>query len=443
MNTRRTGALFALLPVAVPDRAWAHSGTHLAPHDLWSAWSFDPGVLGGLALAGLVYVSGLRRLWARAGAGRGVARWRPYCFAAGLGVLGAALVSPLHALGTALFSGHMTQHLLLMVPAPLLLVLGAPLLPALHALPQGMHRPLSTVWRRARALRAAFAFLALAPVTWLLNTVVLWIWHAPPLFEAALRSGRIHALEHASFLAASVLLWAVVFPSRPVRVRQGTGVLLIVTTAMQGGLLAAILTFAETPWYGSYEATAHAWGLTALEDQQLAGAIMWVPSSIAYLVAATVLFLLWLGGRTGHPARLTVPPAPPAPARTGGAVATQVLVLMLLAGALAACGDRAGASARVAVPDGDPGQGRRLIRAYGCGNCHTIPGVRGARGTVGPPLTAFARRDLIAGKFRNSPDRLVAWIMNAPALDPGVAMPDLGVTESQARHISAYLYQLR
>lgn len=91
----------------------------------------------------------------------------------------------------------------------------------------------------------------------------------------------------------------------------------------------------------------------------------------------------------------------------------------------------------------DPAIGRQLIQDNGCGNCHTIPGVRGARGTVGPPLTEFAARDFIAGKFENRPDNLVAWIMNPPKLDPGVAMPDLGITEEEARHISAYLYTLR
>jgi hypothetical protein len=261
-----------------------------------------------------------------------------------------------------------------------------------------------------------------------LNTVVLWIWHAPPLFEAALASEPMHGAEHASFLAVSLLLWAAVFPTRSLRQRQGSAVLLVVTTGMQGGLLAAILTFAEAPWYATYELTAHAWGLTPLEDQQLAGAIMWVPSSIAYLVAATLLFHLWLAG--------------PAPPRRHARALRQASLLILATG-IASCGDRAGASALAAIPGGDPDQGRRLIVVYGCGNCHTIPGVRGARGTVGPPLTAFGRRDLIAGKFRNGPEELIAWIMDAPALDPGVAMPDLGVTESQARHIASYLYQLR
>jgi cytochrome c1 len=114
--------------------------------------------------------------------------------------------------------------------------------------------------------------------------------------------------------------------------------------------------------------------------------------------------------------------------------------LVLLAGA---CGDAARGGGDSRVLGGNPEIGERLIVDNGCGNCHTIPGVRGARGTVGPPLTQFAERDFIAGKFENEPGNLVAWIMNPPKLDPGVAMPDMGITEEEARHIAAYLYTLR
>lgn len=117
-----------------------------------------------------------------------------------------------------------------------------------------------------------------------------------------------------------------------------------------------------------------------------------------------------------------------------------IAALVLFSGACRG-GDRVASDQRVLGGDSDTG--RHLIVENGCGNCHTIPGVRGARGTVGPPLTQFAERDFIAGKFENRPGNLVAWIMNPPELDPGVAMPDLGITEEEARHIAAYLYTLR
>jgi cytochrome c len=95
------------------------------------------------------------------------------------------------------------------------------------------------------------------------------------------------------------------------------------------------------------------------------------------------------------------------------------------------------------VPGGNPAQGKQLIASYGCGACHTIPGVSGADGLVGPPLEKFARRAYIAGEVPNNADFLVRWIEVPQAIEPGTAMPNLGVTEGQARNIAAYLYTLR
>lgn len=92
---------------------------------------------------------------------------------------------------------------------------------------------------------------------------------------------------------------------------------------------------------------------------------------------------------------------------------------------------------------GDPARGSALIRSYGCAQCHTIPGVRGASALVGPPLTGIASRVYIAGVATNTPDHMIRWVMNPKAIDPKTAMPYLGVTEDQARDIAAYLYTLR
>lgn len=91
---------------------------------------------------------------------------------------------------------------------------------------------------------------------------------------------------------------------------------------------------------------------------------------------------------------------------------------------------------------GDSERGATLIHVYGCGGCHTIPGVRGAEGMVGPPLTAFAYRSFIAGRLPNEPRNLIRWIMDPQAVKPWTAMPDLGIRETEARHIAAYLYTL-
>lgn len=92
---------------------------------------------------------------------------------------------------------------------------------------------------------------------------------------------------------------------------------------------------------------------------------------------------------------------------------------------------------------GAPARGRSLIRAYGCGSCHTIPGVRGANSMVGPPLIGIRHRTYIAGVLENTPENLVRWIHDPQAVDPRTAMPYLGVSPAEARHIAAYLYTLR
>jgi cytochrome c len=96
----------------------------------------------------------------------------------------------------------------------------------------------------------------------------------------------------------------------------------------------------------------------------------------------------------------------------------------------------------IVATGGTASEGERLIRQYGCGSCHTIPGVRAARGLVGPPLISFGRRTFIAGHVPNSPDNLVRWIMGPQSIDAGTAMPTLGLTEQQARDVAAYLYTL-
>lgn len=121
--------------------------------------------------------------------------------------------------------------------------------------------------------------------------------------------------------------------------------------------------------------------------------------------------------------------------RTWGVAGALVLLT------LGACGSE---QPRLAVTGtgGNPEHGPALIRQYGCGACHTIHGVRGARGKVGPPLTGLASRVYIAGALPNTPEHLIAWIQAPQEIEPGTAMPDVGVTEPHARHIAAYLYTL-
>lgn len=121
---------------------------------------------------------------------------------------------------------------------------------------------------------------------------------------------------------------------------------------------------------------------------------------------------------------------------------TTLIVALGCAVVLVACGANAVGQPVVAVPDGDPVVGKALLETYACVTCHTIPGVRGPESYVGPPLNAWAEREYIAGNLVNEPDNLVEWIVNPQAIEPGTAMPTLGVSPEEARDIAAYLYTL-
>ena len=284
--------LAVALGVAAGSTAYAHEVAPLAPHDLWRAWSTDPGVALPLALAAGLYTRGARALWRQAGGGHGVRHWQALGFAIGWIALAVALVSPLHALGETLFSAHMAQHELLMAVAAPLLVLGRPALAFLWGLPVGWRRAAGR-WAAVPPVRAAWSFVTLPSIAWLLHAVAIWAWHAPGLYDEALTSDPVHALQHASFLGSALLFWWALIHGRNSRLRYGASIIYVFTTAVHTTALGAVLALAPRPLYPAYSATA-AWGLTPLEDQQLAGLIMWVPAGIAYLVAALAFMTGWL-----------------------------------------------------------------------------------------------------------------------------------------------------
>jgi putative membrane protein len=273
----------------------AHSGAEISPANWWSAWNWDGFVLVSLALAAGFYLGGVRALWRRGSVGRGVAVWQVGAFLGGLAVVFVALISPLDALSLVMLSAHMVQHMLLiMVAAPLLALGGAPLA-IIWALSPNDRAQVGRWWRQRRTLRLFWHGLTRPLVVWFLNVFVLWFWHMPPFYQAALTNEWLHALEHITFFVSALLFWWLVVQAGTFRqLSQGAAVLFIFTMALQGGLLGWLLTFSETVWYPAYAATAPAWGLSALEDQQLAGAIMWIPSGIIYAVAALTLLGLWL-----------------------------------------------------------------------------------------------------------------------------------------------------
>lgn len=126
------------------------------------------------------------------------------------------------------------------------------------------------------------------------------------------------------------------------------------------------------------------------------------------------------------------------PERIAARSATLCIAAIVIA--VSAC-DTSGDNYRP-VADASPDSGKTLLVHYGCGACHVIPGIDDAYGMVGPPLTAFGRRTYIAGELPNTTENLIAWLENPQAIEPGTAMPNLGVTAGHARNMAAYLYTL-
>jgi len=274
---------------AWPGVVLAHASA--ADHD-GIPWTFDAWVTVPLLLALAWFSVGWLRLRAR-----GNGRRRPaqaLWFYGGWGVMAAALVSPLHAAGERSFTLHMIEHELLMLVGAPMLVMAHPIGVALWALPGhwrlrlgGLHR-LGWFGGSWRLLHAPL------PAT-TLQIVALWGWHAPALFDRALASNGWHIAQHLSFVATALLFWSAMLHARRVRARTGMAVACLFATAIVGGALGALMALSGSPWYQGYRAMGMApFGLSAVEDQQLAGLLMWVPGGLVHVLAAVLLLARWL-----------------------------------------------------------------------------------------------------------------------------------------------------
>jgi cytochrome c oxidase assembly factor CtaG len=272
--------------------AFADAGAAYIPGSpWWAGWNLDPVLLLNLALAAYLYQRGLDRVW-RAGAGRGVDRWQAGCFAAGLVVLLAALASPLDAASGDLSAAHMVQHMLVMNLAAPLLVLGSPGPVMLHGVPAPYRRSLGRLWRRLTPS---------GPVLpWVLYAGVLWGWHLPPPYEAALRHPAVHDLQHLTFFATGFVFWRAVLDRAGRRLGPGVALVYLFTTSLHATVLGVFMALAPRPWYPGYLGRTEAWGLTPLEDQQLAGLIMWMPACLAYAAGAVGILVAWLAKPEGE-----------------------------------------------------------------------------------------------------------------------------------------------
>ncbi len=259
-------------------------------------WEWDPVVVVPLAVTGVLYGRGLWRLWRRAGIGRGVARWQAASFIVGWTTLAGALVSPLHALGEHLFVAHMIEHELLMAIAAPLLAVARPLGVFLHALPKSWRK---TLVHAASAIEPSWRVLMIPALATILHAIAIWVWHIPRLLDATLENELLHRLQHFSFLSTALIFWWAIL-RRP-RQTYGAGALHVFATMIHTGLLGALLTLAPRVLYPLQTAAAPEFGLSPLEDQQLAGLFMWVPGGAIYLLAGLALGWLWLASARPFP----------------------------------------------------------------------------------------------------------------------------------------------
>jgi putative membrane protein len=284
MRLSRSQLAFSL--VLLPVLAHAHEGEGVG---LATTWSWEPSIVIPLALAGSLYAVGWLRM-RRAGAERSLPGTQAACFLGGWFTLALALLSPVHALGEVSLAAHMVQHELLMVVAAPLLVLGRPLLPFLWALPVAARERLGHFFQRPSPAKVWAALTA--PVFVLtFQALAILVWHAPRFYDAAVLSESIHALEHSTFLVAALLFWWTLIHGRYGRLGYGAAMLFVFLTAMYSGALGALLTVAPHSIYSSYQHGVL--GMTATEDQQLAGLIMWVPAGVVLVLAGLGLIDGW------------------------------------------------------------------------------------------------------------------------------------------------------
>ena len=247
--------------------------------DAEGGWNLAPTILLPLALYAGLYAWRFRVARREAG-GRGVRPWHALAFGGATLALLAALVSPIDTLGDELFTMHMTQHILLGDIAPLLLLLS-----------------LSRVFMRPLTRRLLRVERALGPLAHPVTAIALWffllyLWHIPTLYEAAIENPSVHVLEHASFFTAGVALWWPLI--QPVPMRNGlkgpAAFGYILGAKMGAGALGLYLVWSGDLVYDYYSGVERTWGLSALEDQNLGGAIMMVEQSLVLAAVLIVLF---------------------------------------------------------------------------------------------------------------------------------------------------------
>lgn len=267
-----------------PAEALAHGGEAHAGEAQGPGWTFSPIFVIPLLAAGALWVVGYLRRRRRSVLGmRRLAREARY-FVSGWLVLALAIVSPLHEAGERSFTAHMIEHEILMMLAAPLIALSRPLATMLWGAAQPWRGAIGAL---AKAMLPFWRFIAAPAAATLLQAAALWLWHAPALFNLALLSDGWHIAQHVSFIVTALLFWGAMTDRRR---DVGVRVLCLFFTSIVSGMLGAMMSFSESPWYEPYAALGLTpFGLTPAEDQQIAGLLMWVPGGLVHAAAALML----------------------------------------------------------------------------------------------------------------------------------------------------------
>lgn len=264
--------------------------TSLRPGAVLTSWSLEPIPTVGVVVAAILYGEGLGAVRRRAGPA--FPTWRVGCFLAGLLVLFLALASPIDAYAPVLLSDHMVQHVLIMMVAAPLLVLGTPILLALRAAGPVARRRFILPVLHAAPVRA----LASPLVGWAAFAVVMWGTHVSAVYEAAVRSTGLHALEHVAYLGAALLFWRPVvgLEPGPGRLSHPARILFLFLAMPVTSLLGLAISASNHVLYPSYVAGAHLLGVSALSDQKLAGTMMWTAGMFLMAPALGLVLMDWM-----------------------------------------------------------------------------------------------------------------------------------------------------
>ena len=261
---------------------------------LFASWTPPLATIAMLLVTAAMYARGFRLLHLQMPARFPI--WRLTAFMSGIAALLIAIASPLEEFDDQLLQVHMTQHLILMLIAPTLLLAAAPAIVFVRAMPPRFAKLLLGPAMRSHIVRRLFVSVTDPIVCWLAFAAAFWIWHLPGFFQLALRSERWHVVEHGCFFVTALMFWYPVIQPWPSVARWPRWAMIpyLLLADGQNTILAALFMFSDRLIYPFYATVPRLAGFTPLGDQIVAGAIMWVPGSLFYLVPGALIMFRML-----------------------------------------------------------------------------------------------------------------------------------------------------